>query len=250
MAALTDDQIVSLCHNPASTVLSEAGCSNKVVRITEGQVVKFGHYVTIHEFKNQQVAQQRLSAGIVNVPAAYRFFKKERIGYIVMDYVDGEMLDFGRAKSMAKELAKVLEYIHLQGSTKPGTLGGGPVSGVLWPEHEEVEFSGPADLQRWFDQRSPSSVQPQQLHRHPLSMCHLDFNPRNIIVSGDRIYLIDWAATGYFPRFFEHVLYQFLPRDICFFNVLKPFLAHLSDEEQKGAETVVQILQHSHFHVL
>jgi hypothetical protein len=71
MTALTDDQNVSLCHSPASTVLSEAGCSNKVIRITESLVVKFGHFVTIHKFKNQQVAQQRLSAGIVNVPAAY-----------------------------------------------------------------------------------------------------------------------------------------------------------------------------------
>jgi serine/threonine protein kinase len=207
MSALTDDRIISLCHDPATTILSAPQCSNKVVRITDSLAVKFGHFVTAQEFRNQQVAQQRLDADIVNVPKAYRFVQKEEIGYIVMDYVDGDTLDLVSAKKMAEDLGKVLGYIHQQGATKPGPLGGGPVSGVLWPEHEEVEFLETDDLQLWLNRRAPSSRHKLDLCRHALSMCHMDFNPRNIMVDGSRIYLIDWSAAGYFPRFFEHILY-------------------------------------------
>jgi Ser/Thr protein kinase RdoA (MazF antagonist) len=151
---------------------------------------------------------------------------------------------------MAEEPGKVLGYIHQQAATKPGSLGGGPVSGVLWPEHEEVEFSETDDLQLWRIQHSLSSGQKLDLRRHVLSMCHLDFNPRNIMVDGSRIYLIDWSAAGYFPRFFEHIVYQFLPRDLSFFNLLRPFLAPLSDEELESANIVVETLRYSQFHVL
>jgi serine/threonine protein kinase len=244
MSALTDDQIISLCHDPATKVLSAQQCSNKVVLIMDSLAVKFGHYVTAEEFKNQQAAQQRLSADIVNVPRAYRFVQKEAVGYIVMDYVDGKTLDLVSARNMAEELGKVLNYIHRQEATIPGSLGGGPVSGVLWPEHEEVEFSESDDLQLWFDQHSPSSGHKLDLRRHALSMCHLDFNPRNIMVNGNGIYLVDWSSAGYFPRFFEHILYQFIPQDLGFFNL------PLSDKELESAQTALEILQHSQFRVL
>jgi serine/threonine protein kinase len=250
MSALTDDEIVSLCHNPATKVLSAQQCSNKVVRITDSLAVKFGHFITAEEFKNQQAAQQRLNADIVNVPTAYRFVQKDAVGYIVMDYVDGKTLDLASAKKLAEELGKVLNYIHRQEETSTGSLGGGPVSGVLWPEHEEVEFSKSEDLQLWFDQHSPKSGRKIDLGRHALSMCHLDFTPRNIMVSGNRIYLVDWSAAGYFPRFFEHILYQFLPQDLGFFNLLRPFITRLSDEEVESAQIALEILRHSQFRVL
>lgn len=119
MATLTDDQIVSLCHDPASTILSAPRHSNKVVRITRSLVVKFRHFVTIHESKNQQAGQQRFNASIVNALEAYQFIEKDGIGYIVMDYVDGNTLHLVSAKSIAKELSEVLGHIHLQEATTP-----------------------------------------------------------------------------------------------------------------------------------
>ncbi|KAF1832346.1 hypothetical protein BDW02DRAFT_454737, partial [Decorospora gaudefroyi] len=183
---------------------------NRVVRITDGLAVKFGYFVTAREFRNQQVAQRSLDASIVHVPTAHRFILKGGIGYIMMDYVNGATLDLTSAKPIAAELANVLAHIHHQGATRPGPLGGGPVSGVLWPKHEDVEFSNADDFQHWFDQRLPNAERKPNLQRHTLSMCHLDFNPRNIIVDGGRISLIDWSGAGYFPRFSEHIVYQFL----------------------------------------
>lgn len=196
MSILTEDLVISLCHHP---VLSVSHFLKRVVRIPDRVAVKFGHLVTAQEFKNLLVARQRLDADIVNVPTAYQFMKKDGIGYIVMDYVDGDALDLASARNMAEELGKVLSHIHQHGATKPGPLGGGPVSGALWPNHEEVEFSDTDDMQLWFNRRSPSSWHKLDLRRHSISMCHLDFSPRNIMVVGSRIYLTGWSASGYFP---------------------------------------------------
>jgi serine/threonine protein kinase len=250
MCTLTDDQIVSLCKDPTATVLSALQCSNQVIRITESLAVKFGHFVTAQEFRNQQVAHQRLDPAIVNVPTAHRFIQKQYIGYIVMDYINGTTLDLASATQMAGELGKVLNYIHEQEATAPGSLGGGPVSGVLWPEHEEVEFTETNDLQLWLDRRSTYSQRKLDIRRHTLSLCHLDFDTRNIIVDGSCIYLIDWSAAGWFPRYFEHILYQFLPRDFGFYKALEPFLAPLSNEERESAKIVVETLHYSQFHIL
>ncbi|KAL6705403.1 hypothetical protein ACN47E_007052 [Coniothyrium glycines] len=108
MTTLTDAEITSLCHDPVTIILSAPECSNKVVRITNSLAVKFGQYVTAQEFTNQQIAQRRLDANIVNVPKVHRFIQEDDIGYIVMDYIDGETLNLQRAKAMAEKLGKVL----------------------------------------------------------------------------------------------------------------------------------------------
>jgi len=66
-----------------------------------------------------------------------------------MDYIDGDTLDLVSAKNMAEKLGKVLGHIHRQGATEPGSLWRrtGIWCGVLWPEHEEVEFLKTEDLQ-------------------------------------------------------------------------------------------------------
>ncbi|KAF2448818.1 kinase-like protein [Karstenula rhodostoma CBS 690.94] len=248
MSSFTDDHIISLCHDPTTIILSSPQCSNKVARISNDVAVKFGQFVTVQEFKNQQIAQQRLNSDIVTVPRAYRFIQNEDVGYIVMDYAAGKTLDLDSAKEVVKELGKVLNHIHQHVGTKPGSLGGGPVSGELWPEHEEVDFSEPDDLHLWLN-RSRSPGNQIDLRNHNLCMCHLDFNPRNIIVDGNRIHLIDWSAAGFFPRFFDHISYQFLPQDLGFFYLLRPFLDPLSNAEEERAQAVVKILRHHQFHV-
>ncbi|KAF2105506.1 hypothetical protein BDV96DRAFT_373282 [Lophiotrema nucula] len=139
MSVLTDDGIISLCHDPATTVLSASQYSNRVVRITDSLAVKFGHFVTAQEFRNQQVAQRCLNAGIVNVPTAYRFIQKEDIGYIVMDYVEGDTLELASAKPIA-ELGKVLGHIHQQPATRPGPLGADQCLGCSGPNMKRWSF--------------------------------------------------------------------------------------------------------------
>ena len=65
-----------------------------------------------------------------------------------------------------------------------------------------------------------------------------------------RIYLIDWASAGYFPRFFEHAVYRILTSDRSFYKALKPFLPSLSEEEQQSVDTVVGSSGYSQFRIL
>jgi Phosphotransferase enzyme family len=202
-----------------SKILSAPGCSKQVVRITDSLVVKFGLFVTVEEFKNQQMAKRCLNPEIVHVPSVHRFLQKAAVGYIVIDFVDGRTLEEQPDESMLKKLANILDHIHQQQGLRPGSLGGGPTYGVLWPLHEEVEFSDTDDFQRWLNIRSRRLGHTFDIHPYPLSMCHLDFNPRNIMVNGNRVSLIDWAAAGYFPPFFERIAYQFLrTEDLCFLS--------------------------------
>lgn len=247
MCSLSDEQIVLLCHDPATEILSLPECTNRVVRIADDLVAKFGPFVTVHEFKNQQVAQQCLDRDLVRVPKVHRYIEKEAAGYIVMDYIDGHVIDLQSARTMAESLGKALNHVHDQIAAQPGSLGGGPLSGALWPEHEEVEFSQSNDLQHWLQSHSPKSAGRVDLNGHTFSMCHLDFSPRNIMVDADRIYLIDWSAAAYLPRFFEFVVYYFLPQDLEFFALVKPFLRPLTREEQESVEDVKKTLQYTRF---
>jgi len=35
-------------------------------------------------------------------------------------------------------------------------------------------------------------------------LCHLDATPRNILLKGDSVWLLDWASAGFYPRAFEY----------------------------------------------
>jgi hypothetical protein len=107
MSSLSNDRIVSICHDPtAKIILSSPQRSNKVARITNDLAVKFGHSVT---FKNCPAAPRLRHS---DCPRAHRISQKEGIGYVVMDYVAGKTLDLDSAKEVAKELGKVLNHIH------------------------------------------------------------------------------------------------------------------------------------------
>ncbi|KIV98465.1 uncharacterized protein PV09_09731 [Verruconis gallopava] len=248
MCSLTDEQIILLCHDPTTEIISLPECTNRVVRITDGLAAKFGRFVSVHEFRNQHIAQRYLDPDLVRVLKFHRYIEKEGTGYIIMDYVDGHILDLQCARMMAERLGKVLNHLHAQTATRPGSLGGGPLSGALWPEHEEVEFSEAEDLQHWLQSHMPKSAGRIDLNGHTFSMCHLDFSPRNIMVDGDRIYLVDWSAAAYLPRFFEFLVYKFLPQDLEFFALVKPFLLPLTEKEQESVEIVAETLQYARFH--
>ncbi|KAF1972042.1 hypothetical protein BU23DRAFT_645366 [Bimuria novae-zelandiae CBS 107.79] len=147
MSSFTDDHIVSLCHNPMTTILSSPLCLNKVARISNDVAVKFGQFVTVQEFKNQQIAQQSLDSDIVTVPRAYRFFQKEDAGYIIMDYVAGKTLDLESAKEVVKELGEVLNHIHQHEGMNPGHL-----------EVGQCLVSSGQNMKRWISQSLMTSI--------------------------------------------------------------------------------------------
>jgi hypothetical protein len=78
-----DDDLITHCADPPlSHVLSGAEYSQKVVKLLNETVVKFGISVAREEVNNQERAYELVGHTIVRVPRLYRFFTdKQGLGY-------------------------------------------------------------------------------------------------------------------------------------------------------------------------
>ncbi|KAK6433348.1 hypothetical protein LTR95_010473 [Oleoguttula sp. CCFEE 5521] len=188
---------------------------NPVLRLTEGVVVKFGIGVMPSEACALQFAHDHLDPMIVKVPKMIQFFSDESnspwsTGYLVMEFMSGTPLDEVEdldATSITRRLTRVLDHLHTFTHTRPGPLGGGPAHGLLWSEYSSgQEFSTLHDLQAYLNRRLAAvrgngSV---DVTGSKLSLCHLDFSARNILLSADgSITLLDWGCAGFYPSIFE-----------------------------------------------
>ncbi|PVH92352.1 hypothetical protein DM02DRAFT_620000, partial [Periconia macrospinosa] len=91
----TEEEIVCLCARSTSArnVIHELEGGHSVVRISKDAVVKCGFGITKEEADNQAQAYSLINQAIIRVPRVYRFFTHKGIGYIVMEFVDGESLN-------------------------------------------------------------------------------------------------------------------------------------------------------------
>ncbi|KIV98373.1 uncharacterized protein PV09_09792 [Verruconis gallopava] len=241
----TDTEIISRCH-ASGDLLSDSSCSNKVVKISSNIVVKYGNFVKEGEFFNQQIAFQLLDPNIVRVPAPYRFIQDGPIGYLVMDFAEGEVPCTKQALAVAPRLRQILSHMHnIRGET-PGALSGGVVEGALWPNNVPI-FKDRRNLEDWLTRRLKRPGSRISFEDQPLVMCHMDFSPRNLVICNSNktvtVTLLDWSSAGYFPRIFDYIPYKFSPLDTGFFLNLEPHLASLSPQEKQTAKDVVQALE-------
>jgi thiamine kinase-like enzyme len=77
--------------------------------------------------------------------------------------------------------------------------------GYLWGEYgANTTFTCVADLEAWLNKRLAVRDMSIDLDSHPLVLCHMDLCRRNMILGkNNTIYLLDWAFSGLYPRFFE-----------------------------------------------
>jgi hypothetical protein len=83
-----DDELIAYCANPpVSQILGGAPYGNKVIRLSDDQVIKFGIVVTREEAENRKRAFDLVDRNIVRVPRVDRFFEDgSGLGYLVMEY--------------------------------------------------------------------------------------------------------------------------------------------------------------------
>jgi aminoglycoside phosphotransferase len=88
----TEDEIIQHClrSNPDRDVISELEGGLSVIRISEDVVVKRGFGVSQFEAANQQRAYEILDPAIIRIPRVHRFFVRERNGYLLMEYINGQ----------------------------------------------------------------------------------------------------------------------------------------------------------------
>lgn len=177
---------------------------NRVVKLPDcDKVVKFGNWVSSHEAENQRRAYERVDANIVAIPQVHEFFQDdEGWGYIVMDFIEGEIIN-ALSDDHFQRLANVLEHFTSITDTAPGSLGGGPSMGLLWPDTNDLTIKSIKEVERWFNSRLPRQDK-VHFEPSPFVLCHLDICPRNIIwLDNGRVCLLDWASAGFYPRLLE-----------------------------------------------
>lgn len=140
------------------------------------------------------------------------------MGYIVMDYIDGEPLDkcwkgFSDAKKMdiAQQIAEMIIEMQSIELPEPGPIGGGPCRGRFFTHYSAGPFDGIVEFEGWFNHkleicqayhRAPADVPPFEFSEFVL--VHQGISPRNLVVDRDGlVWLVDWADAGAYPPSFE-----------------------------------------------
>lgn len=114
--------VISCCANPSSgSIISQYG--KRVIKISDRHVVKWGPNITKEEAENQRIAYELLDHHIVRVPRVYDFFSDEKgYGYIVMEFIEGKVIDPLEDICAIEKVANVLDYFATFRHSFPGAF--------------------------------------------------------------------------------------------------------------------------------
>ncbi|KGQ01939.1 hypothetical protein PAAG_11330 [Paracoccidioides lutzii Pb01] len=99
-------------------------------------VVKFSPSVQIHEAENQQRECEVVNPDIVTIRHIHNIFHMMRVGHILFRTLFEE-----RPSSIPQHLASVLELLKSITVNIPGSLSGGPSTGLLWGNTNGLIFN-------------------------------------------------------------------------------------------------------------
>jgi serine/threonine protein kinase len=203
-ASVEDFSRVCSRHNPDRIVISEIEGGHSIIRVSNDAVIKCGMHVTQEEADNQKRASQLIDPTIIRVPQVYRYVASSSIGYLVMEFIDGEPLYTFEDPQICAAITRALAHFARIQSDQPGPLGGGIARGILWMACDSISPSSVIDIETYYNTRQLRQHAQLCLDSFPLSLCHLDIAPRNILRLKDgSLCLIDWASAGFYPRLFE-----------------------------------------------
>ena len=237
----SNDELIALCFSPTCEVIGGSEHGTKVVKISEEAVIKFGYHLEEQEVKNQQIAYELLNHHIVRVPLIYRFFTSGESGFIVMEYIKGQIIEPLEDPSRVRRIANILAHFTKIRGSRPGPLGGGFPRGLLWPESEDLFFKTVQDVESYVNSRLRHDDPKLVLEESELIICHLDIAPRNILwLEDDSICFLDWQSAGFYPRLFEfcgqYIVYGF---ENGFNQKLLEYMDNLTDEEEAQKEIIL-----------
>lgn len=200
------EELIKYCANPPpDRILGGAPYGNKVIKISSQAAIKFGFGVREAESINQSKVYELVDPHVVRVPKVHRYFQDtEGRGYIVMDFMEGKVIDPLEDLSQITTIARILDHLALFRREIPGPLHHGPPSGLLFLDEAEYAFKDAKDLEQWWNRRLFPGEPVMCLQSCEFVLCHLDVAPRNILwKDGEVPCLLDWASAGYYPRSFE-----------------------------------------------
>lgn len=239
----TDIELVSHCSDPNRKVIGETPW---VVKISDRAVVKYGEGVREEEANNLRRAYVLLDRNIVRVPRVYRFFIHGRLGYLVMEYIDGRIVEPPEYPALANRVAPILNHFKDIRGGIPGPLCGGVSHGLLW-ESDQPDFGTTKAMEDWFNTRLLEDGSMLAFESCEFVLCHLDIAPRNILWLDDNsICFLDWASAGFYPRSFEVALLELMAGKSAGFNqMLLHSMEPLRVEEQALVWPIMQAWSNS-----
>ena len=199
-------EIIQLCEEATPDLLfGDPLSDNKILKLNNELAVKFGFLLCESEARNQIRAHELLNPDIVRVPKVYRYFTdSKRYGYIVMDFMEGKIKASVTESSQKRDMSRMLEHFASIKSLKPGSLTGGPSSGLLFGESDCPRFESINDMEAWFNDRLLDPSVTISFTGLDLVFCHLDLFPRNILwLDNHPPCVLDWGSAGFYPRLFE-----------------------------------------------
>ncbi|THH18700.1 hypothetical protein EW146_g2325 [Bondarzewia mesenterica] len=225
---LTDDEIIQLRKTAPKLDKSQRPMGGySITHITPNTVMKpaqdFEEDPT--EASEALALQLVFTETTIPVPRVRRVVKDQSYQYIVMDFIPGRQLSeiWPSLSFMAKirismtlrRYIRELRAIRSSHSTVPGPLSSrgpriceSPIFGPI--QSDRGPFASYGKLSAFFNERNRMSSRgsPAELFddASPLVFTHQDLNMRNLLLGEDgRLWLIDWAWAGFYPRWFEFV---------------------------------------------
>ncbi|KAG8911124.1 hypothetical protein FRC01_005913, partial [Tulasnella sp. 417] len=216
-----DDEIIAQCRAANRANLAKLSANPQVsisgvelVGAPDGRSfwVKFGPNVSLAEARTQHYVAQQISkhnaatggSAPVRVPAVYRFLANEYKGYIVMDFVNGQV---------CTNTTRTITAPHEQLGC-PGPVGGGWIchnffidrmSPVQYPTVESLANHINGILKH--ENRTERVDFGPEVSRTGLRLCLSDLTSGNFMRDDNKIVAIDFEASCFLPiSFFEMAL--------------------------------------------
>ncbi|KAH9856298.1 hypothetical protein C2E23DRAFT_857287 [Lenzites betulinus] len=178
--------------------------------------VKYGWSVTIAEARTQQYVAQAVKSVVgapVRIPSVYCFFQWKDRGYIVMEFIDGDICSHADVGLVA---SAVQFLITIKGPTdQPGPIDGGLICHDFFIDRQSsVAYSSVDLLEGHVNGILKHVGRPHRVNlipefqTHGLRLCLSDMNRANFMKDRNgNIVALDFGATCFLPvSFFELAL--------------------------------------------
>ncbi|KAL2823040.1 kinase-like domain-containing protein [Aspergillus granulosus] len=247
--SVSDETLINLLKS--APILYDLG-QTTVVRLSKDLVLKGGGDVLPCEGKVLQLVASRSNIRAPRVHKTLHFMDKTKyfgtMGYVVMDYIDGEPLDCcwrdlsdEKKIDVAMQTAQMIIEMQSIKLSEPGPIGGGPCRGCFFTHYSAGPFNDVAEIEGWFNhkleicksyRRAPPDIPPFKFTEFVLT--HQDISPRNLILDRNGlVWFIDWADAGAYPPAFETAALCSQCQFVDFNNMVLSFLRRYPLEERQ-----------------
>lgn len=208
-----------------------------VVGVSTSYVAKYGYEVEPLEAENMMFVRQNTNIHIPQVFSVYRQCKKagKYVTYIIMEKLNGESLDTlwdDLSKAQRLDISQQLKHSFDSLRSLPhqgyfGSLGKTRLRDLLFETDDTApSMNGPFETEKGliagliekYVSEGPERLQHRAAYyQHVLPRAftgddepvftHADLQLKNLMLQSDgRVAIIDWAASGWYPRYWEYAV--------------------------------------------